>query len=63
LENVHRSSLDQVDFNQMARDYKSMDLDYKRHWGDYKKATLVHRMVCSTINKIGIVLKTLRDCV
>jgi len=43
LENVHRSPLDQVDFNQMARDYKSIDLDYKKHGGDPKKATLGHK--------------------
>jgi hypothetical protein len=36
----------------MERDYKSTDLDYKKHGGYPKKAILGHRMPCSTINKM-----------
>jgi hypothetical protein len=36
-ENVHRTSLDRVDFDQMERDYKSIDLDYKKHGGETTK--------------------------
>ena len=61
LENVHRSSLNEIPFNQRARDYKSTDLDYKIHGGNPKKATLSHIMAFSTINKIGIAWTTLID--
>ena len=47
----------------MAMDYKSRDLDYKLQEKGYKNAVLDHRLACSTINKMGIVLETLMDCV
>jgi hypothetical protein len=47
----------------MPIDYKSIDLDYKKQEGDREKANLGHCMACSTTNKMGIVLKTLGDCV
>jgi hypothetical protein len=50
-------------FNKMARDYKSIDLDCRKQEGDSKKANLGHCMACSTINKMEMILKTLRDCV
>jgi hypothetical protein len=37
-----RTYLNQKCFNQMPRDYKSIDLDYKKQEGDYKKADLGH---------------------
>jgi hypothetical protein len=42
-------------------DYISIDLDYRSLQKDYKKAVKSHRMACSTINKMWMDLKTLRD--
>ena len=60
-ENVNRICLNGLYFGQMAIDYKYRDLDYKIQEKDYKNADLDHRMACSTINKMGVVIKTLVD--
>jgi len=45
-----------------ARDYKSKDLDCQKNCrGTAKKRSWDHKVTYSTINKMGIVLKPLRD--
>jgi hypothetical protein len=58
---VYKASLEHVDFDNRPRDYKTVDLDYKIPEKDYKKAVWGHGKACRTINKMRVMLKTLRD--
>jgi hypothetical protein len=50
-----------IHFTKTPLDCKSKDLDYKLLEGDYKKAIMSQRSAQSTINKLAIVLKSLRN--
>ena len=60
---LYRTSFDQVDFNKMGQrlQIKGPGLPKKNSRGTAKKRSWDHKVTYSTINKMGIVLKALRD--
>jgi hypothetical protein len=58
---VDRTFRRQFDFTQTPLDYRSKDLDYRLLQEDCKKAVRGQRSAHSTINKMAMGLKTLRN--
>jgi hypothetical protein len=56
---LYRTSFDQVDFNKMGQRLQIKGPGLSR--GTAKKRSWDHKLTYSTINKMGIVLKPLRD--